>query len=228
MVPSQPVAREPRQALPAPDSTMRSRFPSAFAVLFVLFLAGAASAQLPTRGELLLKRYEEDRAKGLMKLNESFIATFRTELQNSMQSGRLEEANNLKAKIEALEAENAELSKALAASEAKAGPEKEHVLAGKTVHFPHDREESFTARLVFLEGGKVYFIGLGNRKSEWSYEQGDSPLIFHTWMQGRSKESGLLVTITDPQAEKAMVRYGPGKTVEGVIRRSDRDEAKAP
>ncbi len=208
---------------------MKSRFTSAISVLFFLCLGTTVSAQLPTRGELLLKRYDEDRAKGLMKLNESYVATFRTELQTSMQAGRLEEANALKAKIEALEAENADLSKALAVAEKKAAnPEKEHLLAGKTVHFPHDRDESFTARLVFLEEGKVYFIGLGNRKSEWGYEQGDSPLIFHTWMIGRSKENGLLVTITDPQATKATVRYGPSKTVEGVIRRSDRDEAKAP
>lgn len=208
---------------------MKSRFTSAVSVLFLLCMATTASAQLLTRGELMLKRYEEDRAKGLMKLNESFIATFRTELQNSMQSGRLEEANALKTKIEALLTENAELSKALAVAEKKAAnPEKEHLLAGKTIHFPHSRDESFTARLVFLEGGKVNWIGLGNHKVEWNYEQGDSPLIFRTWMPGAPKDGGMVVTITDPQVTKATVRYGEGKTVEGVIRRSDRDEAKAP
>lgn len=209
---------------------MKSRFTSAVSVLFLFCMGTTASAQLLTRGELALKRYEEDRAKGLMKLNESFIATFRTELQNSMQSGRLEEANTLKAKIEALVEENVELAKALAVAEKKAAnPEKENLLVGKTVHFPHERDESFTARFVFFEGGKMYFIGLGNRKSEWGYEQGDSPLIFRTWMMGRPKDHGMVVTITDPEATKATVRYVVGgKTVEGVIRRSDRDETKAP
>ncbi|HRQ87962.1 MAG TPA: hypothetical protein PLA50_04145 [Bacteroidia bacterium] len=208
---------------------MKSRFTSAASVLFLLCMATTASAQLPTRGELVLKRYEEDRAKGLTKLNESFIATFRTELQNSMQSGRLEEANALKAKIEALLAENAELAKALAIAEKKAAnPEKENLLVGKTVHFPHDRNESFTVRLVFLEGGKVNWIGLGNHKVGWNYEQGDSPLVFRAWMPGSSKDNGMVITIADPQATKATVRYGSSKTVEGVIRRSDRDEAAAP
>lgn len=74
-------------------------------IFIAMFLITPVFADLPTRSGLLKKRYDEDRAKGLIALNRRYIDAYEKELNSALQSKKLEEANAIQLYIKALKAE---------------------------------------------------------------------------------------------------------------------------
>jgi hypothetical protein len=83
-----------------------------FGLLATLVLTLPAFAQLPTKSELILEKYEEERAKGVTALNKRYIAAFEKELDLALAARELEEANTIQLKIQSLKTEMINLDKA--------------------------------------------------------------------------------------------------------------------
>ncbi len=70
-------------------------------------------------------------------------------------------------------------------------------LLEKTISYPHERRPDFMIRVQFKKDTEATFIGLGNVRVQWKYEQGDDPSVYFFWShnQGATKERGYRLDI---------------------------------
>lgn len=139
-------------------------------ITLCLFLLSPATADLPSRYELLAAKYEQDRADGIRRLNKKYIKVLEGELDLASQSKDLTEANNIVAKISILKEEIDNHS-----SKSGEGETGESLLAGKTATYPQDRFPDFTATTVFHARGKATYTGVNLRPANFLYEESADP-----------------------------------------------------
>lgn len=176
--------------------------PHLFIALSVLFLS-SASADLPSRYELLIENYENDRAEGIKRLNDKYIRALKHELDAAIESKDLEEANGIAEKIGILEEEVRILeSGAKVAGTAAMG---EALLEGKTAFYQHDRFPNFTTTTVFHANGKATVTGVNLQPDPQVYEESSEPGLFYYWSESRkTKETGWTIRV-DPGGKTASV-----------------------
>lgn len=190
---------------------------------FSLF-SEASFAQLPTKSELVVKKYEEDRAKGITALNKRYIAAFEKELDLALAAKELEEANAIQKKIESLKAEIEGMSDSPVAS--LSSTEKITIdpdfLVGKTLGIPFDHDPTKTAYFSFHADGQAYWLGLKNQKVDRAYKPTGKDREFHLWWPERGDDYGASIVKIAPDGKTATVtNQSTNKVVDGIIEDAD-------
>ena len=194
---------------------------SGFALIAAALLCQTVFADLPTRTEQLDRQFQDDRARGLIALNERYVADFQKELAIVMKAGNLEEANSIKAEIQKLVTEISELKGSLENLEegAEAMADDESLLEGKTIMFPHNTKPEELVGLRFLENGEAVWIGLGGREVEREFRKMDEERKFFVWWPARGDLSGYEVTVSeDGKTAEVVLDNGTYKAVAEIKR----------
>jgi len=195
---------------------------SGFAIVAAALFCQSVLADLPTRSEQLDRRFEEERAQGLIALNERYIEDFRKELGAVMQAGNLEVANEIKAEIQKLGNEISDLREKLANPElmGESVVDDESLVVGKTVMFPHNTSPDKMVGLRFLENGEAVWIGLGAHEVERAFRKMEEPRKFFVWWPARGDLSGYEVTVSEDGKEAHIYSTAGNHNEVGKLERS--------
>ena len=195
-----------------------------FGLLATLVLTLPAFAQLPTKSELILEKYEEERAKGVTALNKRYIAAFEKELDLALAARELEEANTIQLKIQSLKTEMINLDKAPdtpLSSTVKITIDPEF-LVGKTLGIPFNHDPTKTAYFSFQAEEKALWLGPKNQKVERAYKPTGRAREFLLWWPGRPDGFGTYVINIDADGKTATVtERSSNEIVNGVIEDAD-------
>lgn len=204
---------------------MRNSGPTLILSLLCFFGFSLSSfGQLPTRSDLLVEKYEEDRAKGIIALNKRYITKLEKELNVAIAAKKLEEANWIQSKIQILKAEindpNRSDTSSMTSIEDKTRDP--NFLVGKKIQFPNNRDPSQHAYFSFQEDGRAVYIGMGNATVPREYEPtGKSREFKLTWPGRQDDFSTYIITVSpDGKSAELVLRYN-NKTSAGVIQDAD-------
>ncbi len=190
------------------------------AVLFAVF-GETASTQTPTRSEILIENYQEDRLKGLVALNRRYIESFQKELTLAMKTGKLEEANWIQLKIKSLVDEIAELEKQV--EKAKSGPSKvdePDFLVGKTIGFLRGADNAAEYFFSFQKEGNALWLGTKNQQIPRNYKPTGKPREYELWWEARADSKYTILVSEDGKTAKLIEQF-TGNVLDGKIERSD-------
>lgn len=186
--------------------------------LITLFLSSTAlHSQLASRFDRLGEKYEEDRTKGLIALNQRFIERFEEELKSVVQANQLEEAIKIKDIIKGLKEEIAELEKIQKGGPMDAESAKD-LLVGKQIEFPAWPETpDKMAYFRFGEDGQAAWLGTGNQEVERAYKPTDKPGSFELWWPGRSPQGNYDITVSEDGKTATLFSHDHNVTMPGKI-----------
>ncbi len=188
-----------------------------FIVLFLAPLHGELS------GDRVMQSYSEDRARGLIALNERYLAAFEKELNSALQAKKLEEANAIQAYIKTLKVEIEELKsgRAKGAAIAQNKMADESLLVGKTIGFPHPDDPKRTVFFSFQKGGKALWLWTKNAQNPIprEYKPSGKPRQFLLWWPGRGGNFQITVGAEGNTAE--LIELRTGRSVLGIIKETE-------
>ena len=188
-----------------------------------LAFSGSLFADLPPESVDLNEKYSEDRARGLVGLNQRYIEAFQKQMKAATQSGDIEGAIAIRDRIGELEAENARLSGN--PEEPEMVTEKEETeekldLKGKTVWFAHDTSPDREVGFKFLGDGKAVWIGLGGIEVDRAYKALDQPRTFHVWWPERSNDVGYEIAVSEDGRSAVVKNLARNLLTDGEVKRS--------
>lgn len=201
---------------------MTSFFRFALVVIALIF-PGSSIADLPAESARIDESYRQERARGIINLNNRFIANFREEQEAAVKAGELEGALAIRNRINELEAEISQMGEELEETEMRAEeaiPKEVPSLEKKTVWFPHDRQPEKTVGFRFLENGEAFWIGLGGLEVERVYKPLDEKGKFQVWWDERDGAVGYEITLAEDGKTAAVRNLATGYTAQGKVKRS--------
>lgn len=202
---------------------MKPSLPALFVVLVAgFFLIPQAPAQLPTRWEQIQDRYQKDRSRGLIALNERYLEAYREELKSALAAAKLEEANAIQELITTLEDEIASLDQEEPTTSSLKKPVKDAstFLVGRSVTFPHNTKSDESVAFRFLENGKAIWVGLGGAEVDRAFRpiEGE-PMKVYVWWPNRENDPGYEITVSEDGREAQVKNMNSQHLDIGEIRR---------
>tara|TARA_R110000850_G_scaffold13154_3_gene42991 strand:+ start:584 stop:1198 length:615 start_codon:yes stop_codon:yes gene_type:complete len=204
---------------------MRNRAPFYFIILLgFAILTNSSFGQLPSRSELLLEKYDADRAKGIASLNTRYIASLEKELDIAMAAKKLDEANWIQLKIQSLKDEVRTLEKSVdpVTTETKEKTKTDDFLVGKSIGFPYKDDPSKNGYFSFQDEGKALWLGMKNQSVPREYKPtGKEREYLLTW-PGREDGFGTyLITVAADGKTAILVERRNNYSSTGIIEKAD-------